>query len=381
MVKLLCLASLLAAPIAAEIVSVKLNKVQRNFTETVDAIHSSKISLESKLGGKGDVVIQDFQNAMYYGEIEVGTPGQKINVVWDTGSSNLWVPNTRPWAATTWHNIYDHKKSSTYAANGTEFKIMYGSGPVAGFYSSDTVSFSGFKLDKYTFAEINDYSGLGIAYRVGKFDGILGLGFDSISVGHVPTVMSQLVASKQLDEPVFGFFLGNSAVGELEIGGVDSKHYTGDFTYVPLKSATYWEVELDGIKLGSDSVSTTKKAIVDSGTSLLAGPTAEVNAIAAKLGATSVGGKAWGVNCSAEIPDFTFTVGGKDWVLKKEDLTLEQSGSTCILGLQGIDIPAPNGPLWIMGDVFMRKYYCKFDWAQKRVGFAAAATETATVIV
>jgi hypothetical protein len=381
MVKLLCLASLLAAPISAEIVSVKLNKVQRNFTETVDAIHSSKISLQSKLGGTGDVVIQDFQNAMYYGEIEVGTPGQKINVVWDTGSSNLWVPNTRPWAATTWHNIYDHKKSSTYAANGTEFKIMYGSGPVAGFYSSDTVSFSGFKLDDYTFAEINDYSGLGIAYRVGKFDGILGLGFDSISVGHVPTVMSELLASKQLDEPVFGFYLGNNAVGELEFGGVDSKHYTGDFTYVPLKSATYWEVELDGIKLGSDSMSTTKKAIVDSGTSLLAGPTAEVNAIAAKLGATSVAGKAWGVDCSKELPDFTFTVGGKDWVLKKEDLILQQSGSTCVLGLQGIDIPAPNGPLWIMGDVFMRKYYCKFDWAQKRVGFAVAAAAIDTVIV
>jgi len=380
--KLLCVASLLAAPAAAEIVSVKLNKVERNFTETVDSIHATKFALQSKFGGTGDVVIQDFANAMYYGEIEVGTPGQKINVVWDTGSSNLWVPNTRPWLATTWHNIYEHKKSSTYAANGTEFKIMYGSGPVAGFYSADTVSFSSFKLNDFTFAEINDYSGLGIAYRVGKFDGILGLGFDSISVGRVPTVMSALLASKQLDEPVFGFFLGNNAVGELEFGGVDSKHYTGDFTYVPLKSATYWEVELDGVKLGSDSMSTTKKAIIDSGTSLLAGPTAEVNAIAAKLGATSVaGGKAWGVNCSQELPDFIFTVGGKDWVLKKADLILQQSGSTCILGLQGIDIPAPNGPLWIMGDVFMRKYYCKFDWAQKRVGIATAASVSDTVIV
>jgi len=379
--KLLCLASLLATPIAAEIVSVKLNKVERNFTETVNSIHSSRISLQSKFGGTGDVVIQDFQNAMYYGEIEVGTPGQKINVVWDTGSSNLWVPNTRPWLASTWHNIYEHKKSSTYAANGTEFKIMYGSGPVAGFFSADTVSFSGFKLKDYTFAEINDYSGLGIAYRIGKFDGILGLGFDSISVSHVPTVMSALIGTKQLDEPVFGFFLGNHAVGELEFGGVDSKHYTGDFTYVPLKSATYWEVELDGVKLGSDGMSSTKKAIIDSGTSLLAGPTAEVNAIAAKLGATSVAGKAWAVDCSKALPDFIFTVGGKDWVLKKEDLILQQSGSTCVLGLQGIDIPAPNGPLWIMGDVFMRKYYCKFDWAQKRVGIAVAATFADTVIV
>jgi len=371
MLKLL-FGALLAVPVAAEIMSVRLKRIERNFTETVEMIGSSAKTLQSKLGGTGDVVISDFQNAMYYGEVDVGTPGQKIQVVWDTGSSNLWVPNTRPWLASTWHNIYDHTKSSTYKANGSKFHIEYGSGPVSGFYSSDTVSFAGMQLDDFIFAEINDYSGLGIAYRVGKFDGILGLGFDSISVGHVSTVMNALVTSKQLDEPVFGFFLGNNAEGELEFGGVDPKHYSGEFTYVPLSSATYWEVDLDAVKLGGDSLSSTKKAIIDSGTSLLAGPTQEIAAIAQKLGATSVAGKAWAVDCSKDVPDMTFTLGGKDFLLKKEDLILQQSGSQCILGMQGIDVPAPNGPLWILGDVFMRKYYVKFDWGNKRCGFATA---------
>ena len=43
------------------------------------------------------------------------------------------------------------------------------------------------------FAEITDASGLGAAYKAGQFDGILGLAFDSISVGHVPTVFHNLV--------------------------------------------------------------------------------------------------------------------------------------------------------------------------------------------
>jgi len=227
----------------------------------------------------------DFENAMYYGEIEVGTPGQKINVVYDTGSSNLWVPNFKAfWGK----HMYDHKKSSSFAANGTEFKIMYGSGPVSGFYSTDSVTFGGFSLPAFTFAEVNNTKGLGIGYRIGKFDGILGLGWDSISVGGVPTVMNTLVASGQMEKPVFGFYLGNLQKGELEFGGTDPKHYSGDFTYVPLSAETYWEVALDSLKFGEDSISTTNKAIVDSGTSLLAGPIAEVKAIAKKIGATSI---------------------------------------------------------------------------------------------
>merc|ERR1712032_1758140 len=143
------------------------------------------------------------------------------------------------------------------------------------------------------------------------------------------------------------------APGELVFGGVDSKHYTGDFTFVPLSSESYWEVTLDGAKVGGQSVSQTNKAIVDSGTSLLAGPTEEVQAIAAKLNAKSIL--------------------GKEYTLTKKDYTLAQQGSTCILGLMGINVPAPRGPLWILGDVFMRKFYVQFDWGNKRIGIATAA--------
>merc|ERR1712039_1155120 len=321
--------------------------------------------------GGDTVVINDYMNAQYYGEIEVGTPGQKEQVVFDTGSANLWVPSKKPFLSG--HNVYSHSKSSTYHKNGTVFKIQYGSGPVSGVYSADDVAIGGLKLQDFTFAEVDDTSGLGLGYRFGKFDGILGLGWDSISVGGVPTVMKALVDSKQLEQPVFAFYLGNNQPGELVFGGVDEKHYTGDFTFVPLSSETYWQVAMDDAKLGGVSVPTTKSAIVDSGTSLLAGPSAEVKAIADKLGAKTVMGKEYTVDCSKDLPELTFTLGGKEYALKKEDLILQQSGSQCVLGLMGVDVPAPHGPLWILGDVFMRKYYVQFDWGQKRLGFAVAA--------
>merc|ERR1712032_955807 len=282
-----------------------------------------------------------------------------------------WVPNKKPWFTS--HKTYSHDKSSTYHKNGTVFKIQYGSGPVSGVYSSDDVTIGQLTVKDFTFAEVDNTGGLGLGYRLGRFDGILGLGWDSISVGGVPTIMKALVGAKQLADPVFAFYLGNLAPGELVFGGVDEKHYTGDFTFVPLSSETYWQVALDDVKLGGASVSSTKSAIVDSGTSLLAGPSAEVKAIADKLGAKSVMGKEYTVDCSKDLPDLTFTLGGKDYTLNGQDLILTQSGSSCILGLMGVDVPAPRGPLWILGDVFMRKFYVQFDWGQKRLGFATAA--------
>jgi len=302
-------------------------------------------------------------------------------VIFDTGSSNLWVPNKKP--LFTSKNIYTHAKSSTYKKNGTVFKIMYGSGPVSGVYSADDVAIGSLKLKDFTFAEIDKTSGLGVAYSLGKFDGILGMGWDSISVGGVPTVMNALIASGQLEKSVFGFYLGNNQPGELEIGDVDEKHYKGDFTYFPLNDESYWQVPLDGVRLGTDpkSLSSTKKAIIDSGTSLLAGPISEVKAIMTKIGATMVMGKAWSVSCDKDIPDLSFTLGGKAFSLKKDDLVLQKQGNTCLLGIQGIDVPAPRGPLWILGDVFMRQHYCLFDWGNKRMGFAEVVTAAAGTVV
>jgi hypothetical protein len=155
---------------------------------------------------------------------------------------------------------------------------------------------------------------------------------------------------------------------------VDPKHYKGSFAYVPLVSETYWEVDLDGAKLGEASVAGRAKAIVDSGTSLLAGPSDTIKALATKLGATTIMGREYVVDCSADIPDLSFTLAGKEFTLKKQDIILQAAGSQCILGFMGVDVPPPRGPLWILGDVFMRKYYVEFDWGNKRLGIAEAAS-------
>merc|ERR1712146_440530 len=78
------------------------------------------------------------------------------------------------------------------------------------------------------------------------------------------------------------------------------------------------------------------------------------------------------IDCNkAANAKMSFTIGGKTFELSGDDLVIKQS-SMCLLAVTGIDVPAPNGPLWILGDVFMRKYYTQFDWGNKRIGFALA---------
>lgn len=113
--------------------------------------------------------------------------------------------------------------------------------------------------------------------------------------------------------------------------------------------------------------------------SLLAGPKESVDALAKQVGAKSLLGKEYTVDCSqkSSLPDLKVTLGGKDFTLTSNDYVLETSGQ-CLFAFTGIDVPPPRGPLWIMGDIFMRKYYCVFDYGNKkmRIGLSAAGNST-----
>jgi hypothetical protein len=319
-----------------------------------------------------DIVLQNKFNAQYYGEIKIGTPAQSLLVVFDTGSANLWVPGEEnlKLSGFTDHTGFIAQRSSSWRNNGSEFFVRYGSGPVSGTYCSDNISIGGLTLANYTFAIVDDLSGLGTLYKNSNFDGILGLSFPMLSDDGMPTVLEALAASHELKEQVFGFYLGDDADGQLVIGGVDQNHYTGNFSFVPAIGEGYWELELDSVNVGVDKVlriSQTKTAIVDSGTSLLSGPRAEIEAIAAILGAKSTRGL-YVVECNTDIePVISFTIGGQDYVINAADLIVQQAEQYCLLGIQALQI---DRAMWILGNVFMRKYYVQFDFGQKQIGFA-----------
>jgi len=376
MFKLVLLLVVLVSVLCKDLIKFPLNKKDnREFVAGILARGMKGIRSTVKLGKEGSVVINDYENSQYYGQVSLGTPGQNFQVIFDTGSSDLWVASSSCDSSCGRHAKYNSAKSSTYVANGTVFDITYGSGPVSGFESIDSLNVGGLAVKSQEFAQVTDASGLGAAYKLGKFDGILGLAFPILSVNKVPTVFENVVSQGLVDSAEFAFYLGNEngANGELVFGGVDSAHYTGSFTYVPLKAATYWEIELDAMNAGQSSIMTGgQSAIVDSGTSLLTGPADAVKKIADQIGAKEFVAGEYLVSCDAStLPTLEFVIGGNTYTLAPSDYLIPD-GDMCLLGMMGMDIPRPTGPLWILGDVFMRKYYTVFDVANKRVGFALA---------
>jgi len=333
----------------------------------------------TKLASAG-IPIHNYLNAQYYGPISIGTPAQDFTVIYDTGSSNLWVPSKKCTGCIK-PDKYDSSASSTYTANGTDFNITYGSGSLSGFLSQDNVQLGNVLVKNQGFAEATNLPGL--AFTIGKFDGICGLAFRRISVDGVLPPFFNAVKQGSIADPVFGFSLSKTSGvdGELTLGGYDSSKFSGPITWVPLTSETYWEFALDTMTMNGQTVTTATKAVADSGTSLLAGPTADVKAIAQTVGATPVplNPNEYTVDCSkiSSMPSLEITLNGKVFELTAEDYVdkVSQAGETlCLFGFTGIDMPAPIGPLWILGDVMMRKYYTIFDGTPgaERVGYALA---------
>jgi len=274
------------------------------------------------------------------------------------------------------HNKYDHSSSSSYKKNGSEFEIRYGSGSLSGYMSQDTVQIGDLKVKNQLFAEATSEPGLAFAF--GRFDGILGLGYDTISVNKAPPPFYNMISQDLIDEPVFGFYLGDSNESgdesEAIFGGINEDHFTGKLTKIPLRRKAYWEVDLDAISFGSSTADIDNTGVIlDTGTSLIALPSTLAELLNKEIGAKKSYNGQYTVECNKRdsLPDLTFTLTGHNFTIGPYDYILEVQGS-CISSFMGLDFPEPAGPLAILGDAFLRRYYSVYDLGSNSVGLAPA---------
>ncbi|KAL7271545.1 aspartic proteinase precursor [Rhizina undulata] len=338
--------------------------------------HSEEMfNVEDMTANGGHAIpVNNFLNAQYFSEISIGTPPQTFKVVLDTGSSNLWVPSSQCGSIACYlHQKYDSSASKTFKSNGTSFEIRYGSGSLSGFVSSDDVTIGDMTIKSQNFAEATSEPGLAFAF--GRFDGILGLAYDTISVNKIVPPFYSMVQQGLLDKNVFGFYLGSTEKeSEAIFGGINEDHCKDKLIKLPVRRKAYWEVNLDGIKFGENSaVFDNTGAILDTGTSLIALPSTLAELLNKEIGAKKGWNGQYTVDCSKRdsLPELTFTLTGHDFTITAYDYILEVQGS-CISAIMGMDFPEPVGPLAILGDAFLRKYYSVYDLDDNTIGLAQA---------
>jgi len=209
----------------------------------------------------------------------------------------------------------------------------------------------------------------------------MGLAWDALDEG-LPQAIDQIFANSAIcPQQLFAFYLNDqtpdgSGGGEMTLCGIDPAHYVGAITYVPLIAQDYWRISLQSVSIGGQTVmSSPMSAILDTGTSLLTVPNAFINQINSIIGLKNDDNS---IPCSsiASMPTMTLMIGGTPFTLTPNDyiLKVSQGGQTyCFPGIEAI---GDSESLWILGDVFIAKYYTIFDHANSRVGLALSSANS-----
>lgn len=336
----------------------------------------------------------------YYGEVSIGNPPQNFTVIFDTGSGHLLVPSAvcdSP--ACEKHKRFQENKSSSAIPIGwadEPFKpatdpndrdtqvINFAMGDCVGQYARDRVCLGG-ACAMADFVEMTEESD--DPFKNAEWDGIFGLG-QSLSDAeqfNVFTVLSQN-ATPSLKRPVFAVYLGRHVEDEAEItiGDYHESRMASPLTWVNVSQEGYWQFQFADILVDGKPTSLCNKygarqcqAVLDTGSSLMMGPQADLDPLIGLLGFANNTQQ----NCTAakRFPKLGFLVGGQkfemdpdEYMDRAHDKGLPTGVDNCWAHLMPVG-DTGRGPIFVLGMPFLRAFYTVYDVQSKRIGIARAS--------
>ena len=320
------------------------------------------------------IPIKNYQNSLYTGIISIGTPAQSFPMIFDTGSSSLLIASNECKSDyCKKQKSYDHSKSSSYEQGTITSRITFGTGRIETQFSKDKVSLGPIEVKSVCIGEILKEEGE--VFDQSQFSGIVGLSYPSLSIKEQIPLFDSIIESKELDKNVMTFYYSKNQgqKGQMTIGYIDDTKYKGDIKYYTVIEKKYWSIKLtdilvNGTSLGVCSDLNPCSGIIDTGTSIISGPSADVDKLLNQLPNDA--------DCSGKGPEITFKFGdGEEYTLHSNEYNeniIVDHRMECTSLFDTIELPRTNGPAWIIGEVFMKKYYTIFDRDSDRVGFALA---------
>jgi hypothetical protein len=333
----------------------------------------------SFISSKSTILLEDYNNQQFVGQVGIGTPPQYLSVIFDTGSGNFFLNSNLCMAKSCLsRESYDHEQSSTYSSLELDLQVSFGSGVMEGNLCNDTLTMGGVEIPSQNFAEV--IYEVGSVFYGAKFSGIMGLGFRSLAHESTVPVFDNIIQSKILEWNVFGFYycLDEKKHSELMIGDIDNRKFTGKIHWVPVTpDPYYWTVIIDEVRFGHKSTGLCKEGCmvaIDTGTTLMLAPSKAIDILYDHLPS--------GCNFK-NMPDLVFIIKGKSYsipatsyMISVENGVEEDPGvhnekvpDDCVFAFGSLDIDPPFGPVWVFGNIFMNSYYVAFDRDNLSVGF------------
>ncbi|ORY84484.1 aspartic peptidase domain-containing protein, partial [Protomyces lactucae-debilis] len=320
----------------------------------------------------------------FLSDIAIGSNNDVVSVIMDTGSADLWMFSTecQTCQTTSPHKYYRPRDSTTFYNSSTTFELRYGDGSyTAGTVGSDTVTVAGAPIQGQS---IDVPWHISANLLSNAMDGIMGLGFPSLSQIRMPTPLSNMLTQKIIPKAVLGLqyiktrqWSYEGGGGAWTFGGWDTSAIVGALTWVDITEPVYWKINLPKVRVGSVyEYVPTQQVIVDSGTTLiLLDPTSVANIHkylpGGRLSATDGTGH-WQIFCNATSDYYTgsrnvyFSIGGKDWGVPARDLAWypEQAYPGYCYSL----IQPWGESFGILGVAFLKNVYAVFDQDRAKFG-------------
>jgi len=256
----------------------------------------------------------------------------------------------------------------------------------------DTVQLGGFSVPNQEFALAQQVSNDIVTSPV---SGIMGLGFKGLASSGATPWWQALASGGAWDKPLMTFtltrFTNDTNVKKLEPGGVftmgftNSSLYTGDIEYTNLSGSTpsFWLIPMTGITVqGKNTLSAKADIAIDTGTTLIGGPSDDIAAIYAQIPGSSRSTDPnlqgyWNYPCGTKVQVSLQFNGGKQWSISPADFEFGQStqGTTCQGAFFESDSTTPS---WIVGDTFLKNVMSVYRYNPASVGFAQLSSTVQT---
>ncbi|KAG0018055.1 hypothetical protein BGZ82_000551, partial [Podila clonocystis] len=315
----------------------------------------------------------------------LGTPKQALELIFDSGSANLWVQPA----------FYNPSLSTTHKNLDETFVIEYGSANTTGSYHNDVYSLEGVSISQ-DFGIADNVVGLSA-----KTHGIVGVGPNILTritskKRIVPTPMDNLVAANKIKSNVFGVYFermkdGGYSIrnGEVIFGGYDTSRYSGDIVWADAPTEfpekAYWGLIFDKITFGDINISADPvNGISDTGTTLILLSASYFKAFKNAIPGAYIdkGMIAFPPSSLSSLKDLTFVVKGKSLTITPEQYTLKPLETRMMQGdtsksyiWVGENTSSPKLGV-MLGQKFLEHFYSMYDGENKRVGFAPAKVRT-----